>query len=474
MSTKIPCNRVMSENSKFPYAGKKNRTCPPNQSVCSNGKCLNIEKFCDSSWDDCGNDELNCANESAACSVLGCAYNCKLTPDGPKCYCGTGRQPNGTECIDVDECAIEGTCNQLCQNSNGSYRCYCANGYTKIGDRCRAIDMPAGSKPVLELLTVHDVRRIALPASDSSANMTISSSEVAMKIDNPVTLEMFHRNQSICIISTSKNALTEFNCHDYGSPNNKRQMPSPDIFTNMDTIDQIALDWVSGNWYFLDDQKEIIFVCTAAMRHCTIILENNSAKPRGMALDPTKGFIFYTKWTNSIASLDRAWLDGTETKSIVTDKIVYPHGITLDLAMMHVYWVDTYMDNVERVNYDGTNRWSLKKKSQLMNVAQSIHSITVFEDTIYMASWKNQSILAVNRFTFDAKIVESGIHRGISLHVYHRQKQPDVVHPCRENNGGCQHLCIPLYRNKVAIAKCQCSAGYQSKGEKLDKSEFGL
>lgn len=448
-------------------AGKNRKICPPNQSVCSNGKCLDIEKFCDSSWDDCGNDEVNCTNESAACSDLRCSYNCKLTPDGPKCYCGAGQQPNGTQCVDFDECTAEGACDQLCQNTVGSFRCYCAAGYAKVEGRCRAVDVPDGSRPVLELLTIHDVRRIDISttADNESSNVKISSSETVMVVENPVTLEMWHRNQSVCIVSINKNGSTEFNCHDFQKPNNRRRMPSPNIFTNMDTIDQIALDWISGNWYFLDDQKELIFVCNAQMEHCTVILENNVGKPRGMALDPTKGLIFYTKWGNSLASIDRAWLDGTNVTSIVTEKIVYPQGITLDLAMMQVYWVDTYMDNVERVNYDGSHRWSLKKKSHLMNVAQSLHSITVFEDTIYLASWKNQSVLAVNRFTSEAKIIEYGVHRGISLHVYHRQKQPDVAHPCRENNGGCQHLCIPMYRNKVAIAQCQCSSGYRSLGK---------
>lgn len=282
-----------------------------------------------------------------------------------------------------------------------------------------------------------------------------------MKINNPITLEMWHKNESICMISMNTTGAADFNCHDFNNLKNKRKMPAPDIFSGMESIEQLCLDWISGNWYFLDDQKEIIFVCSPAMQHCTIVLESNLGKPRGMALDPTKGFIFYTKWGSSQASLDRAFLDGTNVKQLVTDKIVYPHGITVDLAMSHIYYVDTYLDNVERVNYDGTNRWSLKKKSQLLSIAQSLHSITVFEDIIYLASWKNQSIVAVNKFTSEARIIDHDVPRGISLHVYHRQKQPDVSHPCRENNGGCDHLCIPLYLNKNPTAKCLCSAGYR-------------
>lgn len=226
--------------------GKQNKTCPPNQSACSNGKCLAIEKFCDSSWDDCGNDEVNCSNETTACSDLRCAYGCKLTPDGAKCYCGAGQQPNGTQCIDFDECAVDGACDQICQNTAGSFRCLCAAGYKRIDGRCRATDVPEGAKPALELLTMHDMRRIAIAgvAAEKSA-----SSETVLVVESPVALEMWHRNESICIVSVNRNSTTEFTCHEYQNPKNKRQMPMPDIFTNMDSIDQIALDWISGNFF---------------------------------------------------------------------------------------------------------------------------------------------------------------------------------------------------------------------------------
>lgn len=427
---------------------------------------MHIEKFCDGVWDDCGNDEINCSNE-ATCEDLRCSYKCKLTPDGPKCYCGPGQQANDTQCIDYDECTQDDICDQLCVNTQGSYICKCANGYTRIGERCRAINYPTDAKAALVLLTLHDIRRKVIEPTMNimlipfnASNVLLDSSDTVMLEENPMTLEINHRNGSICVISVNRNKKTEFNCHEFNRIDNKIKMPVPDLFANLDSIDQLALDWISGNWYFLDDQKEIIFICSPSMEHCTIILENNLGKPRGMALDPTKGYIFYTKWGNSLASLDKAYLDGSNATSIVTDKIVYPHSITLDLAMQHVYWIDTYMDSVERVDYHGEKRWSLKKKYPIFSIAQSLHSITVFEDTLYFASWKNQSLIAVNKFTSEAKIIQNGANRALSLHVYHRQRQPDRSHPCSQEHS-CEHLCIPKYQNDVPIAHCICSSGYQ-------------
>ena len=36
-----------------------------------------------------------------------------------------------------------------------------------------------------------------------------------------------------------------------------------------------------------------------------------------------------------------------------------------------------------------------------------------------------------------------------------------VSHPCLVNNGGCDQLCIPLWKDGQGYAQCQCVAGYQ-------------
>jgi len=37
-------------------------------------------------------------DNTTLCDELKCTYNCKMTPEGPKCYCPQGQQPNGTNC----------------------------------------------------------------------------------------------------------------------------------------------------------------------------------------------------------------------------------------------------------------------------------------------------------------------------------------------------------------------------------------
>lgn len=171
--------------------------------------------------------------------------------------------------------------------------------------------------------------------------------------------------------------------------------------------------------------------------------------------------MFFAKWEKS--SLERAHMDGSDIVQLVSSKIVYPLDITLDLANEHVYWVDTYSDIIERVDYDGNHRTPLKKHPNT-EYFKSLHSIVVFENDIHVISWrsKNHSIIHVDRL--DSKVSRravTGLFLPYGLLVFHRQRQPEVAHPCRERNGGCEHLCIPNYKKNVVTAQCMCAPGYR-------------
>ncbi len=230
-------------------------------------------------------------------------------------------------------------------------------------------------------------------------------------------------------------------------------------------VDEMRIDWISTNWYFLNTEFGLIFVCNAEMQHCSIIIDNFVHKPKSMALDPTKGFMFFTKWEQ--ASLERAHLDGTNRTTLVTNKVVYPFGLTVDLANEHVYWVDIYMDFVERVDYNGQNRWSMVKRLENYHSLRSMYSIAYFENTVFVASNSNNNnnrprpnaIINFDKFNPIARRIVQNVTRPRNLMVFHRQRQPEIAHPCRTNNGGCDHLCIPSWKNNIATALCMCSGG---------------
>lgn len=68
--------------------------------------------------------------------------------DGYYCHCRDGFKPdpsNPFDCVDIDECAGNNTCTQLCLNTKGSYLCRCHEDYENnvvvgamTGKDCRA------------------------------------------------------------------------------------------------------------------------------------------------------------------------------------------------------------------------------------------------------------------------------------------------------------------------------------------------
>ena len=59
----------------------------------------------------------------------------------------------------------------------------------------------------------------------------------------------------------------------------------------------------------------------------------------------------------------------------------------------HVYWVDTYLDTLERCDYTGEHRRTLTRaRDQLAGVL----AITVFQNLVYLA--RDTEVITANKF----------------------------------------------------------------------------
>lgn len=77
-----------------------------------------------------------------------------------------------------------------------------------------------------------------------------------------------------------------------------------------------------------------------------------------------------------------------------------------------------------------------------------------------MTQIRESSILSINRHSFELNRVAKLENYSSTLLIFHAQIQPMVSHPCRTNKGGCHQICVPIWRNSVAIAKCLCEQGF--------------
>ncbi len=240
------------------------------------------------------------------------------------------------------------------------------------------------------------------------------------------------------------------------SATSPRRLPRPDMYS-YESINQVAVDWAANNWYLLDDTREIILLCSHKLLDlegeldrmlCKTILSVQLSKPRGIALDPNEGVMFFTVWGTTSPKLERASLDGQNRKVLVNSKIVYPYGVTVDFPTKTVYWVDTYLDYIECIDYDGNNRKTVLRGSPVQN----LYSIVVFENNLYVTSWRNNSILRVNKFHPENRAtLLDGLQRPFAIQVFHRQRQPlnyddRSGHPCQRRS--------PYQCNHVSATSC--------------------
>ena len=70
---------------------------------------------------------------------------------------------------------------------------------------------------------------------------------------------------------------------------------------------------------------------------------------------------------------------------------IYSHPLVLT---RHVYWVDTYLDYIERCDYDGNNRKTVVRGAPVEN----LYGLAVFQNKLFVTSWRENAILAMNKF----------------------------------------------------------------------------
>ncbi|XP_035747787.1 low-density lipoprotein receptor-related protein 1-like [Egretta garzetta] len=148
-----------------------------------------------------------------------------------------------------------------------------------------------------------------------------------------------------------------------------------------------------------------------------------SSRPKGA--HPRVRKVFFTDY-GQIPKVERCDMDGQNRTKLVDSKIVFPHGITLDLVNRLVYWADAYLDYIEVVDYEGKNRHTIIQGILI----EHLYGLTVFENYLYATNSDNAnaqqktSVIRVNRFNSTEYQVVTRVDKGGALHIYHQRRQP--------------------------------------------------
>lgn len=73
-------------------------------------------------------------------------------------------------------------------------------------------------------------------------------------------------------------------------------------------------------------------------------------------------------------------------------------GVTVDYPTKNVYWVDTYLDYVEKVDYDGKNRKTVARGIHVRNA----YGVSVFQNRYHPKNRPNTSNFAMINLFFQS------------------------------------------------------------------------
>lgn len=74
--------------------------------------------------------------------------------------------------------------------------------------------------------------------------------------------------------------------------------------------------------------------------------------------------MFWTDWGEN-PRLESCGMDGTLRKVIVSTKIFWPNGLTLDIPNKRIYFADSKLDYIDFCNYDGSDRHQVLAKNHV-------------------------------------------------------------------------------------------------------------
>ncbi|XP_064419902.1 low-density lipoprotein receptor-related protein 1B [Latimeria chalumnae] len=453
--------------------------CPLNHLACiGTNTCIHYSRLCDG-INDCldGYDEgVHCREFETKCWQLNCQYKCAITRNSTKCYCGDGFEvaEDSRSCKDFDECAVYGTCSQTCTNAYGSYACSCVEGYLMQPDNksCKAKNEPADRPPLLLIANFQSILALYLNGTTVS---TLDSDEN----NGTQTFDVIYDEDSICWVTISETS-SELKCAmiiKTGWFTNQRIIT---MAQNLHNVEQMAIDWLSGNFYFVDRISDRIFVCSRNGNICITLIDLDLHNPKAIAVDPTMGKLFFTDYGN-IAKVERCDTDGMNRTRIVDSNIEQPNALTLDLVNKLVYWTDVYLDYIEMVDYHGKNRHTIIQGRDVRH----LYGLTVFENYLYATSLDNLtslhkvSILQINRFNSTDIQSLTRLVNARAIHIYHKRAKPTVRnHACEADPygkpGGCSHICLLSSSYKTRTCRCRTGFSLASDGRSCKKPKNEL
>ncbi|XP_013175419.1 PREDICTED: low-density lipoprotein receptor-related protein 4 isoform X2 [Papilio xuthus] len=326
-----------------------------------------------------------------------------------------------------------GGCSHLCLRAPQGYSCACPTGILFEND--------TESNP-----------KICKPHPDNFLVFATKKTLTMMSLDTPeqwdITLPVKNISNTVAVDYHWEAKMIYFTDVGYSVIRSVNMTNMRDtnviIKENLTAPNGLGIDWIANNMYWTDNEYKVVEV-SRLDGSCRKTLVRNLTEPRSLTLFPAKGFLYWSDW-GEMPLIERALLDGSQRKAIVTHDLGFPNGLTIDFKDRRLYWTDALKQRIDTSDLNGQHR------VQLVPHAKNPFGMTQFNDYIYWTDWFKKSVMRVDKKTGkNVTAVSAELDTLMEIKAVSAEKQRGW-NPCRDDNGGCSHLC--LFRGPDYVCDC--------------------
>ncbi|KAJ1066726.1 hypothetical protein K5549_006278 [Capra hircus] len=188
------------------------------------------------------------------------------------------------------------------------------------------------------------------------------------------------------------------------------------------TVTDLAVDWLSGNIYWIGSENAHINIASPRGQYSTVLLSGSLYRPTRIVLHPPTAVMCFVDLGpqddgRHSSSIECASMDGSRRK-VLWRKPQVPVGLSFSDAGTRLYWADPGRGLIESIQQDGS-RYRVDRRGiqglNLFTYGQGMMFWTTVDDAQISKVWYSKAELSENRwFQVDQKIVDLKVYSKLS------------------------------------------------------------
>eukprot|EP00095_Tigriopus_kingsejongensis_P005304 maker-scaffold337_size202799-snap-gene-0.21 protein:Tk05304 transcript:maker-scaffold337_size202799-snap-gene-0.21-mRNA-1 annotation:"sortilin-related receptor" len=238
------------------------------------------------------------------------------------------------------------------------------------------------------------------------------------------------------------------------------------VENNLESVEGMAYDWITKTLYFADGPRHSIELIRVDLqnqgRMRKTIMQGKVSRPRGLAIHPMEGYLFFTDWNKMHPQIGRANLDGSDRKVLFTRPLVqWPNGLSIDYIANRVYWVDADKDFIASCNLEGTGFKKVLSGSVLVHP----FAISIFKELMYWNDWNRKALYYADKNTGNGTTLIMKNEVGVMDMKIFSSIHRSGTNACSQSP--CSHLCVGMPAPKNYQCLCPNGMKAEQTGSKM-------